>query len=699
MSSSLAQLSYDLVRSFVKLLELRNPYNIDHCKLVAHYCAEVADEVGLDQIARDRLVRAAEVHTLGVLLQMEEKHPDRELPISGLGTDSGRDVSIYEREKQILDSVLGQIPQLTDCTELLRQRHEWFDGSGSMLGLCGQQIPAEARLLAVVDAFVDLATPKAHRPPEPTSLVLERLREQSGKQFDPDYVEALIRRVERQGGWSASRRARQFEAAHCRHYLGLGHFYTQIHETDWALRSYVAAERLAQRMEDEGLELASISGQFMVFCDLGQLERARETLQQVRARGKSERAKMGYQLLWGLLEWLSGNRLGQEILDRLIEQYRHQAHHPGLTAALGFQACMTLFEDGAESSGHRQYLEAFLDQVAAHDVFDVVERYRPYTIPVLLSAVVADIHSRLAQNLLTRMGEPCHAALHRRLKEVAPARWTSVLMPEPVIPRAAAPTPPDPSQEGLRIETLGRVGFVCGSNRLGVEDWKTLKIIKLFLRLALSRSHSLASETLAEELWPDSGPEKARNSLRNALHQVRKTVRQVLGDKAAAVLSRSRKDQTISLELDYHFDFEDFEKLYEEAQKAFAAGHSQPALELARRALEGYQGDFLPGFEGEWVESLRARLRELRIRSLMLVARSYLAGEQWESAELAARELLTLDDLRDEAHALLLEALACQGRSAEAIEHYEKAVDLFEEEIGVAPTALRRPLEQVGLLL
>ncbi|MGE0495439.1 MAG: bacterial transcriptional activator domain-containing protein [Vulcanimicrobiota bacterium] len=65
----------------------------------------------------------------------------------------------------------------------------------------------------------------------------------------------------------------------------------------------------------------------------------------------------------------------------------------------------------------------------------------------------------------------------------------------------------------------------------------------------------------------------------------------------------------------------------------------------------------------------------------------------------ASRQVGGLDDLREEAHALLLESLAGQGRSAEAIEHYERAVALFEEALGVAPGALRRPLEKVGLLL
>ena len=96
------------------------------------------------------MVRAAEVHTLGVLLQMEEKHEGRELPISGLlGSLTGREVSIVEREEQIFRNVLSQIPTLGPCIDILLQRHEWYDGTGSILGFKGEGICREARILMI----------------------------------------------------------------------------------------------------------------------------------------------------------------------------------------------------------------------------------------------------------------------------------------------------------------------------------------------------------------------------------------------------------------------------------------------------------------------------------------------------------------------------------------------------------------------
>ena len=696
---NLEGLYHDLLRSFVKLLELRNPFNIDHCQLVAQHCEKIGRQVGLDSSSLQRLLWAAEIHTVGVLLQMEEKHSDRNLPISGLGPLSGREVSIHEREEQIFRHVLSQVPAFQGCLDILLQRHEWYDGSGSISGLSGQQICAEARLMAVVDAYVDLVTPKAHRPPETHREAMDRLRELSGLQFDPVFVDALERSLDLQDETTLAARVVKFQAAHCRHYLSLGHFYTQIHETEWALRSYLAAERMAARMDDAGLELGAISGQFMVFCDLGQLERAREILQEVRNRGTTARDKLGYQLLWGLLEWLEKNPLGKQILQEVIRKHTELANLPGQAAALAFQSCMTLFQQGAEDREHLAYLETFLQLLASHDVFDVVERYRPYTIPVLLNAVVRGIRGQLARNLLTRMGEPCHGPLHERLKGVHPAEWTTVLMAAPLLSAPEPVTVLAAGQEILHIDTLGPFQVRWGEQKTAVEDWQSLKNIKVFLRLASQAGRPLNSEALAEEMWPEAGLKKGRDSLRNSLAQVRRTVRTLLGDDSLEVVSRSRKHNLVALELPCRFDYQDFEELFARSQAAYLEGDGEQALPLARQALRLYRNDFLEGFDEDWVVAGRSRWAAMRYQALTLVARCLLQQSNFEAVEQCARELLLIDDLREEAHCLLLEALAGAGRPVEAVAHYERAQQLFEEEIGVFPGRLRETLVGLGLLL
>ncbi|MCA9793224.1 MAG: tetratricopeptide repeat protein [Candidatus Eremiobacteraeota bacterium] len=688
------------------MLELRNPYNIDHCKLVARYCDLIARKADLDQGSRARVVQAAELHTLGVSLQMEEKKPYQALPITQLGLTSGRDVPMHIREEHILRKVLGGVEGLEDCIDVIIQRYEWYDGTGSLYGLSGDGISVEGRLLAVADAFVDLATPKKHRPQETTRVVLARIMEQSGTQFDPRFVEALAEVVEEEEGrWKAAGRVEHFETARCRHYLNLGHLYIAIHETRWALRTYLKAEKIAVEMQDRGLELGAISGQVMVYCNRGELERAREALQRARTRSQSERERHGYHLMWGLVEWLSGrHENGKQILDGVAEHYEKTRNVPGLAASLGLQANMLLIHRGVEDVEHQECLKRFLTLVRDHDLFDVVERYRPFTLPVFLSAVVNDCESVTARAMLTRMGEPCHRALRERLGDSPPREWTSILLPEPVIPTPEAPpkvasTNHNSSKKRVFVRTLGGFRLEFGDKEVAEDDWPTQKSLRLFAHLASGKGIPLSDNYLMETFWPDSTLEKARNSLRNAIHQIRSVLKEVLDTPPAQVVVRSRKAGTVALALDYELDLERFDGLLTQAQTLVDQGQSQPALEAVKAALGLYKGDFLEGMYEDWSDGLRVQYKEAYLRALALLARAYLDGGNPEAAEIAARKILSVDDLREDAHGLLIEAVNSDGRPAEAIRIYEEAVELFEREIGIAPASLTRLLEKVGLLL
>jgi DNA-binding SARP family transcriptional activator len=522
-------------------------------------------------------------------------------------------------------------------------------------------------------------------------------------------VEALqaVMAEEEDGTYKESGRTEHFETSRCRHYLNLGHLYIAIHETDWALRSYLKAERIAVEMSDSGLELGAISGQVMVYCDRGQLEQAREALQRARQRTHSEREKHGYHLMWGLLEWLSGrDKNGQEILEGLISHYRKARNLPGLTAALTLQSYLLLTHRGLNDDEHVETLTEFMELVARYDMFDVVERYRKFTLPLFLSAVLKGIEDPTARANLTKMGEPCQQALLEHLAELEPSCWMDHMLPEPVVPSAQAPLSeasrarsqaPD-SEKAILVQTLGRIRLRGPGEDVAEDDWPTQKALRLFAHLAVTRS-AITDGFLMETLWPDAPESKARNSLRNAIHQVRTVLKKLDDQPGRDMLLRGRKSGTASLDFDYVLDIERLDQYLRETHEAQDAGNAELAIEKAKLALDLYQGDFMEGFHDDWVDALRVQYRELQQRALGALARAYLAAQRYEEAEVAARRMLAADDLREDAHEITIRALACDGRSAEAIRHYEETVDLFEREIGVSPSSLTAVLQETGLLL
>jgi DNA-binding SARP family transcriptional activator len=705
--SALAKKYRDLVRSLITSLELRNPYNIDHCRLVARLCDQMGKKAGFDRESREILQTAAEMHTLGVSLQMEEKKPYFSLPITRLGLSTGRDLPTHQREEQILKEVLGGVPSLECAIPAIVQRYEWFDGTASLFGLAGEEIRQEARLLAVADAFVDLATPKKHRYQESSREALRRILDRSGTQFDPRFVEVLQEVMGEDGSFSESGRTEHFETSRCRHYLNLGHLYIAIHEMDWALRSYLKAEKIAVEMSDSGLQLGAISGQVMVYCDRSQLELARETLQRARNRTHSEREKRGYHLMWGLVEWLTGREQnGHDILDRLISHYRKARNLPGLTASLTIQSYLALTHKGLDNDEHVDTLEEFMELVARYDLFDVVERYRKYTLPLFLSAVLKGIELPTARANLTKMGEPCQQALLNKLADLEPSSWMEHMLPEPVVPSVQAPLPKTSSavakkeQPGdvILIRTFGGFRMSKGGEEVAEDDWPTQKALRLFAHLAISRT-PITDGAMMEMLWPDAPETKARNSLRNAVHQVRTVLKMIDERPPAKLLVRGRKSGTARLDFEYVLDVELLDQYLKEASSAADAGETTTAIERSKLALNLCHGEFLEGFHDEWAESLRVQNRELYLKALGTLAHAYLDASHFEEAEVAARRMLVLDDLREDAHEIAIRALAGDGRSAEAIRHYEETVDLFEREIGVSPASLTSVLQDTGLML
>ena len=77
------------------------------------------------------------------------------------------------------------------------RHHERFDGSGYPDGLVGEEIPLEARIVAVADVFDALVSPRPYKQAWDMDAALGYLYSQRGRLFDPRCVDALMRSRER----------------------------------------------------------------------------------------------------------------------------------------------------------------------------------------------------------------------------------------------------------------------------------------------------------------------------------------------------------------------------------------------------------------------------------------------------------------------------------------------------------------------
>jgi HAMP domain-containing protein len=88
--------------------------------------------------------------------------------------------------------ILETVPLLTPALDVVGAHHERYDGTGYPHGLSGEEIPLTARIFSVVDALDNMTHDGPDRKAYPISEAMQRLKHESGKQFDPRVVKAAL---------------------------------------------------------------------------------------------------------------------------------------------------------------------------------------------------------------------------------------------------------------------------------------------------------------------------------------------------------------------------------------------------------------------------------------------------------------------------------------------------------------------------
>ena len=89
-------------------------------------------------------------------------------------------------------AIVGCIEEFQPYLDGIRYHHERYDATGYPNGLRGDEIPLEARIIAVADAYDAMTSPRAYRQPLSHAAALAVLKRHAGSQFDPEVVEAFV---------------------------------------------------------------------------------------------------------------------------------------------------------------------------------------------------------------------------------------------------------------------------------------------------------------------------------------------------------------------------------------------------------------------------------------------------------------------------------------------------------------------------
>ncbi len=148
----------------------------------------LAAELGIAEGSREwnNLERASLLHDVGKFA----------VPSSILYKTTSLTQEEWREMKQHPDigwSMLRQVESLEGAAEIVRAHHEHHDGSGYPRGLRGDDIPRGARVFAVADAFDAITSDRPYRDARSHAVAVEEIMANSGTQFDPEVVAALLR--------------------------------------------------------------------------------------------------------------------------------------------------------------------------------------------------------------------------------------------------------------------------------------------------------------------------------------------------------------------------------------------------------------------------------------------------------------------------------------------------------------------------
>ncbi len=181
----------DLVFALGEMAESRSEETWNHVKRVAEIAHIMAQGMGMGEFETEQLRLAASLHDLGKLSIPE-----------GILAKEGR-LSGDEFESMKSHSLVGFEMLNTSNRSLFRtaaqialEHHENWDGTGYPRGLKGEEINLYSRIVTVADVFDALGNRRAYKKPWNTSDILDFMRRETGRKFDPKVMEVFFERFE-----------------------------------------------------------------------------------------------------------------------------------------------------------------------------------------------------------------------------------------------------------------------------------------------------------------------------------------------------------------------------------------------------------------------------------------------------------------------------------------------------------------------
>ena len=183
------RLSLHVVQTLAEAIDAKDSYTHGHSGRVAVYSKEIARRAGYSEKYQRELFIMALLHDVGKI-----GVPDAVINKPGKLTDE--EYAQMKTHPVMGARILKAIKEMPKLVTGARWHHERYDGKGYPDGLKGEEIPEEARIIGVADAYDAMTSNRSYRRLMERSVAREQIAKGKGSQFDPRFAEIMLQMID-----------------------------------------------------------------------------------------------------------------------------------------------------------------------------------------------------------------------------------------------------------------------------------------------------------------------------------------------------------------------------------------------------------------------------------------------------------------------------------------------------------------------
>lgn len=185
----LERMSVQIVMTLSGAIDAKDTYTNGHSTRVAEYSRKIAQRAGFPEHEQNAIYMMGLLHDVGKI-----GIPDAIINKPTKLTDE--EYSVIKTHPLMGAGILRNITEFPRLVIGARWHHERYDGKGYPDGLSGEDIPVEARIIAIADAYDTMSSRRNYRDVLPQAKVREEVEKGMGTQFDPVFAKIMLTMID-----------------------------------------------------------------------------------------------------------------------------------------------------------------------------------------------------------------------------------------------------------------------------------------------------------------------------------------------------------------------------------------------------------------------------------------------------------------------------------------------------------------------